>query len=261
MMFLDNQDYINPLVIIKESINYIIILSIIIVIIIIIGLIYNIYFSYPTRNAIPKFNKYDRMNQLKLYIAIDTDNINNDNNNNNNNNNNDYKINLDNIEINNSRNNSLLTPSLFKQNEFISNDEDDDDDNMSLISSLCDGIDIDNNIDNESQSSQASSIYKSRKNSIISEMAPNNKYISSITTTTTTSNNNNNNNVTSTSNYNNIYHYPSNSLDTFYKSMQQTINTITSFLKSEPDHNHHENQDLLSNRRNVFNLMRTNSKL
>jgi len=257
MMFLDNQDYINPLVIIKESINYIIILSIIIVIIIIIGLIYNIYFSYPTRNAIPKFNKYDRMNQLKLYIAIDTDNINNDNNNNN-----DYKINLDNIEINNSRNNSLLTPSLFKQNEYISNDEDDDD-NMSLISSLCDGIDIDNNIDNESQSSQASSIYKSRKNSIISEMTPNNKYISSITTTTTTTtSNNNNNNVTSTSNYNNIYHYPSNSLDTFYKSMQQTINTITSFLKSEPDHNNHlENQDLLSNRRNVFNLMRTNSKL
>ena len=206
--------------------------------IIILGLIYNVYLSYPTIlfNIKPKHDKMALLNQLQMYNVIDD---------------NDFdKMNID-IENIDSRNNSLFSPSsLFKTGEFI------DDDDMSIISSICDGIDVMDNDNNDDASSNSnstrSSIYLKKRNS------------SQISLNTTTPNTENS--TVNSKKYlhaASIYHYPKDSLDSFYTSMQKTINTITGFLKFESDNNI-ENQDLLTGRTTTtkaVNLMRSNSKL
>lgn len=239
-MLLDNQDYINPIIIIKQSLSYIIGLIITMVIIIIIGLIYNTYLSYPTilYNIKPKYDKDKLMNELKMYNVID--------------NNNNDKLSVDIEYIDHSRNSSLFTPSLFKQSEFI----DDDDDNISIISSICDNIDILD--DNDDESSKSSTRSARHRDSAFKDLI--------ISNTT-----NNTENITVTSTRKNVanYHYPRDSVsfDNFYGSMQRTINTITGFLKFDADNKSDvENQDLLSKASvphisKAINLMRTNSKL
>ena len=209
------------------------------VLIILFGLIYNMYLSYPMMiyNIQPKYDNWEKLkNQLKKYNVVDNDNDNDND-----------KLSLD-IEINNeSRNNSLLTPSLslFKHSELI------DDDDMSIISSICDGVDVIENDDVNDSSSTHSSIHINKRN--ISQASLVKEFTASSDSRPSSRKN--------TSSI--IYHYPRDSMDTFYGSMQRTINTIKGFLKLESEANSIENQDLLNSngRTKAVNLMRSNSKL
>lgn len=181
-------------------------------------------------NIQPKGDKLEKINRLKMYNIVDNENENDND-----------KLSVD-IDIIDSRNNSLLTPSLslFKQHEFI------DDDDISIISSICDGVDVMENEDINDSSSTHSSIHVNKRNisqaSLVKELTNSESRPSSRKSTP--------------------YHYPRDSADTFYGSMQRTINSIKGFLKLESDQNSIENQDLLSNSRTkAVNLMRSNSKL